>query len=334
MRHRITPFITGLTVGVLLWGCHGPAPRAQQIWKTWSSLENLEPLVAEKAQQYGPENVLLVFDIDNTLLTMDGYLGGDAWFSLHWNRFGDAPGSQDAPLDSRDDLLAWQEVLFEIGTMSPPEADTPARIARWQRQGHPTICLTSRSPESRDATFRELERNGYDFEHHDVGQNFGGLIDLIDLAGHLFDETQAQAYQLEARRHEVCYEDGVFLTAGQHKGAFLAMLLHSMNAAYPCIIFVDDHERNGKKMTEAIQALFNSNRRVDDDVDLTVVHYTATRERVERFNDPAVQDQVAEKMETLMATVCELYPRHPCCSEKSAEATSIEPPEHAKESSP
>src|SRR5688500_15980315 len=41
--------------------------------------------VAKYAHEFGPDRVLLVLDIDNTLLAMDHDLGSDQWFE--WQRY-------------------------------------------------------------------------------------------------------------------------------------------------------------------------------------------------------------------------------------------------------
>ena len=48
---------------------------------TTSSMDEAFAKVEEKSLQYGRENVLMVFDIDNTLLTTTTDLGSDQWFS-------------------------------------------------------------------------------------------------------------------------------------------------------------------------------------------------------------------------------------------------------------
>ena len=69
-----------------------------------------------------PEETLIVFDIDNTLLKMKKDLGSDAWFNWQ-NRLWSAPSpdSDSAVADNIDDLLNIQRLLYDVGKMEPPE---------------------------------------------------------------------------------------------------------------------------------------------------------------------------------------------------------------------
>ena len=49
-----------------------------------TTFNQIAPVVQTLNQQYKPENVLIVSDIDNTLLTNKGGLGGDIWYQ--WQR--------------------------------------------------------------------------------------------------------------------------------------------------------------------------------------------------------------------------------------------------------
>ena len=63
-------------------------------------------------------------------------------------------------------LLEAQGMLYNLAKMHPPQKDLPAIIGRLQGLGIHTLVLTSRGPEFRVATERELRQNGYDFSRH------------------------------------------------------------------------------------------------------------------------------------------------------------------------
>ena len=46
-----------------------------------SSFEEIQKKVYELGKKYGPKNVLVVLDIDNTVLKMNQDLGSDQWFT-------------------------------------------------------------------------------------------------------------------------------------------------------------------------------------------------------------------------------------------------------------
>src|SRR5688572_20735843 len=91
--------------------------------------------IAEYADEFGPHRVLLVLDIDNTLLAMDHDLGSDQWFE--WQRYllDHEPRSDELVANSFDELLEAQGLLFSVGRMHPPQRDLPKIISRWQGRG-------------------------------------------------------------------------------------------------------------------------------------------------------------------------------------------------------
>jgi hypothetical protein len=118
-------------------------------------------VVERFVEEYGAEHVLLALDIDNTMMSMDNDLGSDHWFE--WQRYllENEPDSPFLVGKTFDDLLKVQGILYNHTHMHPPEAEQPAMIARLQDLGIATILLTSRGPEFRTATERELDRCRY-----------------------------------------------------------------------------------------------------------------------------------------------------------------------------
>jgi predicted enzyme involved in methoxymalonyl-ACP biosynthesis len=49
----------------------------------------------------------------------------------------------------------------------------------------------------------------------------------------------------------VSYMDGIFMGAGQHKGAMLRTLLHKTNRLVKAVVFVDDTPKHCDRMHEA-----------------------------------------------------------------------------------
>jgi hypothetical protein len=89
-------------------------------------------------------------------------------------------------------------------------------------------------------TYRELRRNGYSFVHSAIGPE-GGFDGLF--------------MPVEDGRFSR-YEDGVFLTAGQHKGEMLLALLQKTGSAMPeIIIMTDDKQKNLEAVKETFSAL-------------------------------------------------------------------------------
>lgn len=211
--------------------------------------------VAERyVEQFGPEHVLLVVDVDNTLLAMNHALGSDQWFEWQQHLLETQPHSPLLVAKTFDGLLEAQGLLYNLGRMHPPQRDLPAIIGQIQDLGLFTLVLTSRGDEFRVSTKRELLRNGYDFAETAVA--------VRDLPGGLYqpyDPEEPHAHGLTPKEVAACevdiprpvsYADGMFMGAGQHKGAMLFSLLHHAVPEIRAIVFVDDHQRNIERVSE------------------------------------------------------------------------------------
>jgi len=220
-------------------------------------------------KKHGADKVLIVLDIDNTLLTMDQDLGGDAWFNWQAGLLRESPASPQLVAKDFAGLLRAQGILFTLGGMHPPEKSTPAAVARLQKKGASVMAMTSRGPEFRDATMRVLKENGYSFSK---GSPYGypgrWLPSPIGLSK---DEVKEFGF-LSVRK--VSYMSGVFLCSGQHKGALLRMLFTLRKLPYKAILFVDDHSKH----TERVRAAWKGR-----DVELVTYRYARMDAQVKRF---------------------------------------------------
>lgn len=236
--------------------------------------------VAEKAiAQYGAESVLLVCDIDNTLLAMNGELGSDQWFEWQNYLLEHEPDSKDLIAASFDELLAAQGILFTLGKMHPPQPEIPDHIAALQEAGVDTLVLTSRGDEYRDATERELRANGYDFERSvlPVTSPPCGVYlpyDLSAIGESGLTAEEAALFRLSDEPRGVSFGAGVMMCAGQHKGAMLLTMLARAERSYRAVVFVDDHGRHVVRVYDALA------RR---GIDVTAFHYKVEDTAVARF---------------------------------------------------
>ena len=187
------------------------------------------------ADHVGPDRVLVVFDIDNTLLAMRQPLGSDQWYE--WQR----SLAESAPCDPArvPHRLAAQGALYFASAMRPTQPDAAELLRRVQDAGIAAFALTSRGPDFYLQTFRELRRSGFDFDPTAPG---GPLR-----APETFTPARAS--------RETRYEDGVYLTAGQHKGEMLAALLERVGQPLPSVVvIVDDKAGNLAAVRETMDA--------------------------------------------------------------------------------
>lgn len=234
----------------------------------------------------GAEQILLVFDIDNTLLAMKQDLSIDQWFNWQqtlpegdWRRVGDFP-----------ELLRVQRFLYAISSMRPTEPGLqPKIVKRLQKTGFKTLLLTSRAYDVRDATRRELLANGYDFRKSSMSPSgFAGPYvpyDVTDIekSGITYDEAHKWLTDSNNADHlqdprEVSYNEGVYMVAGQNKGVMPRMLLHKANSVgkYRHIVFVDDNPENTRDVRDAFE-----NQRVN----IVTFRYAREDANVQRFSE-------------------------------------------------
>ena len=210
----------------------------------------VEQAAIDLGAKYGTDRVLLVFDMDNTLLSMNQDFGSDEWFTWQRALAADDPGKIK-------ELTEIQGMLFDLSAMHPPEPGVQPRVvAALQDRGFAAIVLTGRSPLYRSATERELGRNGYDFSKSAVGPpgGFGGSFLPYDARN-----VEASGFILPCDRErlplpapqKVSYQNGVMMTSGQDKGLMLRALLNRAGRQFAAVLFVDDSPGNLKAVTQA-----------------------------------------------------------------------------------
>jgi hypothetical protein len=235
-------------------------------------------VVDRYVEEFGAEHVLLVLDIDNTIMAMDTDLGSDHWFEWQNYLLKNEPDSKFLVAKTFEGLLEVQGILYNLDHMHPPQPETPAIIAGLQQVGIVTILLTSRGPEFRVYTERELKRCGYDFAATalPVRDVPSGPYLAYDLAKPEKDGlTPAEIVRLKLPEpRPASYANGVFMTAGQHKGIMLLTLLNDSPRDIRAVVFVDDNVRH-------VGSVFSS--AVDRNLEITVFQYQQEDLRAQRF---------------------------------------------------
>ncbi|MDX1571363.1 MAG: DUF2608 domain-containing protein [Xanthomonadales bacterium] len=268
---RVLP---ALVLAVSLVGCATTSHHAEVRRAEIDRLADLLPAAETMANRYGAGNVLVAFDLDNTLLAMRTELGADQWYD--WQK----------RLQSEDpchpavvpDRLAAQGALYHEGAMQLTEPAARELVDELREKGHPVMIITARGADFRLATFRELRRNGLSFLESAPGpwRGYDGSL------------------KLEGATRPVLYEDGVLMLAGQHKGRMLlGLYAHAGLPLPPAIVFVDDKAYNTQAMAEALEAA---------EVDAYVYRYSGEDKRVDNF-DPAAAAAAWSRMEGALQVV-------------------------------
>ena len=213
-----------LSICLLLAACATTTPAPQNLRAESGDLAMVADSAISLAETYGAKSVIVVFDIDNTLLAMEQDLGSDQWY--YWQK----DLSSDDPCAPMlvGDRFAVQGALFFASAMRATQADAAAQVKRIQDAGIRTIALTSRGSDYRLQTFRELRRQGIAFWPTAISPQRGWTETFLPDNG----------------IRPVHYEDGVFLTAGQHKGQMMKALLDKTGTEWPDVIILADDKAN------------------------------------------------------------------------------------------
>lgn len=199
---------------------------------------------AERSKAAAPNrHVLIVFDIDNTLMTMPQFLGSDQWFNYH---AGLVTAAKDPDFASFGDLIAAQTALFSLAAMKPTQDETGQLLEKASAAGVDVYLLSARGPELFNATKRELDRNGITLRAPQTCSfiicSLGGAYGDVEIrrAVASFGGTSApNPYR------QIVIRDGIMLVAGQDKGTMLRVLLAAIpSGPYDKIVFVDDTQKN------------------------------------------------------------------------------------------
>ena len=193
---------------------------------TLQSFYTINKTVVEKSNEYGASKVLVVLDVDNTMLKSDSDLGSDLWYRWQRNKLEIKPKAYQKLADS---CLFSEAIplLYDLGTMSLTEHSLKNHITDWQNKGVTVIGLTSRSPLCRMATERDLLQNGINLKKTQLRAIDGSKLILNDKLG-----------------RELSYANGLMMTSGMHKGKMLGHILGRSGKKYDAIIFVDDTRKN------------------------------------------------------------------------------------------
>jgi len=210
-----------LLLPCLLTACvTSPVPIPQNLKAETDDLTMVADWAIRMADDHGKEDVLVVFDIDNTLLAMEQGLGSDQWY--YWQK--DLDNAEPCSPQLVSNRFAVQGAVFYASAMRTTQPDAAKQVRRIQDDGIATIAVTSRGTDYRLPTFRELRRNDISFWPTAIPPQRG------------WPET----FVPEAGSRPALYEDGVFLTAGQHKGLMLKALLEKSGGEWPSIIVMAD----------------------------------------------------------------------------------------------
>jgi hypothetical protein len=227
--------------------------------------------VAEKISQLtaNGEKPLIVIDIDNTLLTSTSNIGGDIWYQWQRGKLDVKPSAED-----KVDCLFQDSIglLYELIPMKIIEDDVPNTVSKWQDKGLTVMALTSRSPNYRYATEREMVRNQFDMTRTALKAKGSDELPIY----------------IDNPKRPLSYINGIMMTTGMNKGTMLDYILDKTGQSFSSVVFIDDSQKNITNMEKAYKD--------DASIDMNIFHYTKVEhDRIKQYGSVLTQKQ-ADKM--------------------------------------
>lgn len=249
---------------------------------TTMDMDGLQRRAEQAAVELGPQKVLVVYDLDNTLLAMDQDLGSDQWFD--WQSSILSVPSADRVATDIAGLLSVQGKLFALSGMHLTRTEIPAVVQRLRDLKIDQMVLSSRGPEFRESTLRELKRSGLTFSSGLPSVTTTYMpFDLNDPEKDCLTKNEVAQFKLSSPR-PVSFGDGIMMTSGLHKGAMLRSFLCPQPGKYSVILFIDDKTKN----TDAVAAAYT-----DNSPTMVIYRYAQEDQRVQAFHASDKQQAIS-----------------------------------------
>lgn len=231
----------------------------------------------------GTKNMLLAFDIDNTLLappecknsltTECRDLGSTQWWDWQSQLLNQSPDSPYLVAHDMAGLIQINNIIMPLMHMNKTEENIDTQIKIEQNAGIHMIALTSRDVYLFPATESQLLKNNINLRESAFGSKQG-------IAGNFIPEGFTRP---------LIYNDGIMMTTGQDKGKSLQVLLSKYKTDRPkIIIFVDDVQQN----IENVASAFENDSTVQT---VYTYYYRKEQQRVNEFNSSVWAKEFAKK---------------------------------------
>lgn len=189
---------------------------------------------------------LLVFDIDDTLLTTTQALGGVGWWDWQAGLLKNNPTSEQLFVKNIAELVSLQNLLFHLVKMEVTDEHVIPFIKQAIDQQATVLGLTARGSEHLSVTMSQLLENNF-LDNNQL---------LFDKAGlKLITGTTSSAGALRCPQFKsyVTYYLGVAFLNGEDKGKALLCMLNQSIKSFKTIVFVDDVQHNLDSMADAFK---------------------------------------------------------------------------------
>ena len=250
-------------------------------------IDDVLPIAKELTKKYGAKNTVVIFDIDNTLMTTPQEIGTDQWFDWQAELLKENSEHPHLVANNFFGILDNWGLAMSISRSVPVDPDTSEILnqikALKDKDGvSPYVfALTSRGYINKYLTIRELRFNGLSLE--DSAPSGDPILTQPWPAWkkeelkpvYKFTDSEIKDYKLNRSTRSVAYSHGVFFTAGLHKGAMMRIIFSKLKLDPQAIVFVDDKAKH----TDGVQAAFKGTKK-----DIRTVRFSHEDARVEKFH--------------------------------------------------
>ena len=182
----------------------------------------------EECQDHLQSDMILIFDLDNTVFEPVQTLGSDQWFDHEFSEFVNQGYSADEALQvTKAEWIAIQNKT-KVKLVEPMTASI---IHTLQQKGWKVMGLTSRGLYLSTRTIEQL---------HSVGIDFSATAPSDQKF--LFD-----------RERGLCYQNGILFSAGTSKGSLLFRFFQETDVHPKQVLFVDDKLHQLEDVRKACQ---------------------------------------------------------------------------------
>lgn len=221
---------------------------------------------------------LIVYDIDDTLFSMNQHLGSDHWLDSQFKRHQKEGMAPRAAFEKA--INEWRAVQHLSGC-KPVEPINP-EVVEYTQKHYTVIALTSRGHEVATRTVELLRDSGFNLSLNPLTQD---------------------ALLFMQENENILFHKGILFTSGRHKGECLEKLLNAVGVMPKRVLFVNDKRAHILPVEDFC---------VRAGIEFTGLRYGFVDERRDAF-DSAVSDiQWAhfgnilsdEEAETIMQGIC------------------------------
>lgn len=239
-----------------------------------------------------PKTTLMVFDLDDTLITMSQPLGSVGWWDWQYDMLKNGSDSDALVTKDFQQLVRIQNILFQLVKMEVTDDYVLPLLTDAANQGSTLMGLTARGQEYLSTTLMQLKDNHFLVNDKLVFRQSGLKV--------LGDEASiAGTFKCPQFTREVIYQQGLMFLSGEDKGEALLCALANSKQTIKTIIFVDDTKRNIDSMDKAFK-----NR---DDYEVLNVYYTRENAKEHEIQvNPEIQQQMSEQWSSIKKTLSDV----------------------------